>query len=327
MPRQARIDYPGALHHVIGRGIERKFIFREDREKKEFYRRLDENLIRHHIQCYGWCIMGNHFHLIIQTGKTTLSEFMRGLLTGYANFYNRINKRRGHLFQNRYKSVICDKDEYLLPLVRYIHLNPVRAGIIRYQDLTNYKWTGHYEICRGNAGLIKRREEILRIFGGRVREAVERYKDYVKDGVDLKEDFEGGGLLRSGRGLREVLKRKKEDREQYDERILGGGEFVEEVLEQTEKQEGNRKKIKTMGELLERLGRSYGVTTEAILKTRAKRVREARDMFVYLGREYLGKSVTELGRTLGIQQGSASDAVKRAREIKGREEIEASLLT
>ncbi len=127
MPRKARIDYPGALHHVIGRGIERSNILKEDADKEDFLRRLGILLRKSGMKCYAWCLMDNHFHLLLFNGDSRLSVFMSRLLTGYAVYYNKEHKRVGHLFQNRYKSIVCDRDEYLLPLIRYIHLNPVRV--------------------------------------------------------------------------------------------------------------------------------------------------------------------------------------------------------
>lgn len=113
MPRQARIDCPGALHHVIVRGIEGKDIFKEYYNKQELYTRLKKMWDKSGLRIYAWSIMSNHFHLLIQTGKTSLSEYMRALLTGYAINYNKRHKRKAYLFQNRYKSILCDRDEYL----------------------------------------------------------------------------------------------------------------------------------------------------------------------------------------------------------------------
>lgn len=98
MPRQARIDYPGALHHIIGRGIERRAIFQEEADKESFLKRLRDNLSKSSMRCFAWCVMDNHFHLLLETGKTGLSEFMRRLLTSYAVYYNVMHKRSGHLF-------------------------------------------------------------------------------------------------------------------------------------------------------------------------------------------------------------------------------------
>lgn len=321
MPRQARIDYPGALHHVIGRGIERKFIFKEDEHKREFYRRLADNLSQYSVQCYAWCIMGNHFHLLLQTGDDSVAKLMRAVLTGYAVYYNRKHKRSGYLFQNRYKAVLCDRDEYLLSLIRYIHLNPVKANMITYRVLEKYSWTGHRELCLGEKGLISSRDEILSFYGRKKQEAIQSYKQFVKDGVELEEDFEGGGLFRSGGGKWEVKKRQKDEQEMSDERILGNGGFVAEVLERVEESDTKKQKIKSAEALVEKISKYYEIPKDIILKTREKRAREARDMFLYMGSKYTGKKLTELGRMLNIGQSAASHSVRRARQLKRLEKI------
>ena len=308
---------------MIGRGIEKKYIFEQKKDKEEFHARLKHNLTQSSLKCYAWCIMGNHFHLLLQTGKTRLPDFMKRLMTGYAIYYNKRHKRVGHLFQNRYKSTVCDKEAYLLSLVRYIHLNPVQAGILEYKELRGYEWTGHREVLEdlGEESVIDR-GEILGYLGGREKESVERYKDYVKEGMGEKENYEGGGLFRSGGGKRAVAKRKQEEYEMYDDRILGKGEFVEGVLEKIEDVDRKTSKIKDIDELMAKVGKHYAVDVEMITGSREKRVREARDLVVYLGRENLGLTITAIGRILGIQQGSASDAWKRGRALKDRENIE-----
>ncbi|MBU4306164.1 MAG: hypothetical protein KJ893_11205 [Candidatus Omnitrophica bacterium] len=138
-----------------------------------------------------------------------LSEFMRRVLTGYAIYYNRVNNRTGHLFQNRYKSILCEKDEYLLPLIRYIHLNPVKAGSICLEKLEDYRWTGHREIVeKGKDGEIISKEEVLLYFGKKETEAKKRYTEFIKEGIGEKTNYEGGGLIRSGGGLESVLQRR-----------------------------------------------------------------------------------------------------------------------
>ena len=131
MPRKARIDAPGALHHIIIRGIERKPIFRDSRDDQNFIERLDIVLMDSDMPCYAWALMQNHVHLLLRTGTVSISTVMRRLLTGYAQQFNRRHNRHGHLFQNRYKSILCEEDSYLLELVRYIHLNPIRAGLVK----------------------------------------------------------------------------------------------------------------------------------------------------------------------------------------------------
>ncbi len=144
MPRQPRLDAPGALHHVIGRGIERTKIFHDDTDREDFVSRLaglgrDRSLV-----VYAWALMPNHFHLLVRTGPSSLAQSMRRLLTGYVVNFNRRHKRAGHLFQNRYKSIVCEQEPYLLEVSRYIHLNPVRGEIVPgLPALRRYPWTGH----------------------------------------------------------------------------------------------------------------------------------------------------------------------------------------
>src|SRR4030042_803874 len=128
MPRKSRIDGPGALHHIIGRGIDRNKIFLNDEDRDDFLERLAANLKRTQISCYAWALLPNHFHLLLRTGTAPVASLMRRLLTGYAVTFNLRHRRHGHLFQTRYKSILCQADAYLLELVRYIHLNPLRAG-------------------------------------------------------------------------------------------------------------------------------------------------------------------------------------------------------
>ena len=147
MPRQARLDVPGILQHVMARGIERRKIFRDDKDRKSFLNRLSIILEETQTQCYAWSLISNHFHLLLRTGPTPLSKVMRRLMTGYAVTFNKRHKRSGHLFQNRYKSVICEEDPYLLELIRYIHLNPIRSGLVNdLKELDRYPWTGHSAI-------------------------------------------------------------------------------------------------------------------------------------------------------------------------------------
>jgi putative transposase len=130
MARQAGIDAPGALHHVIVRGIARRRIFNDDDDKKDFLDRLEDILRATKTFCYAWALMQNHCHFLMRTGEVPVATVMRRLLTGYALSYNRRHRRWGHLFQNRYKSVLCQEEPYFLELVRYIHLNTdFRAGL------------------------------------------------------------------------------------------------------------------------------------------------------------------------------------------------------
>ena len=144
MPRKARIDAPGALHHIIVRGIEKKAIFRDVMDRKAFLKRLETVLTDTETGCYAWVLMRNHVHLLLRTGLTPIATVMRRLLTGYAISFNRRYRRHGHLFQNRYKSFLCEEQLYLKELVRYIHLNPLRARVVKdLNELKRYAFCGH----------------------------------------------------------------------------------------------------------------------------------------------------------------------------------------
>jgi len=326
MPRQARIDYPGALHHIIGRGIERRAIFQEEADKESFLKRLRDNLSKSSMRCFAWCVMDNHFHLLLETGKTGLSEFMRRLLTSYAVYYNVMHKRSGHLFQNRYKSIICDKEQYLLLLIRYIHLNPVKAKIVDIGNLSKYRWTGHKEMTKNKDNGIIEREEVLGYFGQRELEAQKEYERFVMEGIGLSEDYDGGGLIRSAGGITELMRRRFDEKEMYDERILGDGNFVELVHAELETEEETQKKIKDIDYLLDRISVYYQIERDELLETRKEEVRQARNILAYLANKYLGLTGSRIGKMLGIKEAAVSISREKGRQACLKDKIEEKLI-
>jgi len=159
---------------------------------------------------------------------------MRKLLTWYAQYYNRRHKRTGHLFENRYKSILCDEKNYLLALVRYIHLNPIRAGIIKtIEELDSYPWSGHRAVVGKAKYPWMDIESVLSQFGDTRRKAINEYRRFMHEGVDqgAVKELTGGGLIRSQGGWSQVLSmRRRGQAEDFDQRILGGGEFVNQIL-------------------------------------------------------------------------------------------------
>jgi putative transposase len=144
MPRKARIDAVDAVQHIMARGIEGRNIFRNNTDRADFIERLAGILKDTTTHCLAWALMPNHFHLLLRTGSMPMETVMRRLLTGYAVSFNLKYRRQGHLFQNRYKSILCQEDIYLKELVRYIHLNPLRKGIVDdLKSLDKYHWCGH----------------------------------------------------------------------------------------------------------------------------------------------------------------------------------------
>ncbi|MFH1630178.1 MAG: transposase, partial [Pseudomonadota bacterium] len=234
MPRKTRIDVPGALHHVIGRGIERREIFFDDQDRENFLERLGGLLTKTRTCCYAWAFIPNHFHLLLKTGTVPLSGIMRKLLTGYAVSFNRRHHRNGHLFQNRYKSILCQEDTYLLELVRYIHLNPLRAGLVPdYKTLGSYPFCGHSVIVGKHERDWQEVDYILEFFGKSKRTSRQKYQGFVSKGVaqGRRPELIGGGLLRSHGGWTGLKALgQKEVYRKGDERILGDSGFVDEVL-------------------------------------------------------------------------------------------------
>jgi putative transposase len=141
MARQARIEFPGALHHAISRGIERRRLFTDDVDRRKYLAILERAVGRLKFKVYAYCLMDNHVHLAIESGAVPLSRAMRSINTAYAGFFNARHRRSGYLFQGRYKAFLVDREEYLLSLVRYIHENPVKAGIAT--DPSRYPWSSH----------------------------------------------------------------------------------------------------------------------------------------------------------------------------------------
>ena len=141
MARKPRVEYPGAFYHVMTRGNRKEAIFKDDKDRLRFLRKVLEYKERYGFILYAYILMKNHIHLLIETRDAALSKIMQGLLQSYTQWYNGKYRTVGHLFQGRYKSILCDKKVYLLNLIRYIHLNCVRAGLVR--DPGEYKWSSH----------------------------------------------------------------------------------------------------------------------------------------------------------------------------------------
>jgi len=233
MPRGPRLDAPLALHHVWNRGIERCAIFRDDVDRLDFLARIEKFVRADHFVVYAWALMSNHFHFLTRTGNLSLSRSMRILQGDYARDFNKRHHRSGHLFQNRFGSALVGEDSYFLALVRYIHLNPLRAGTVAGLDaLESYPWTGHAALMGHHSVPWQDSAFVLGRFGSNVARARAAYGAFVADGLNSPEpNLDGGGLRRS-RGLWERLNPIRRGREDwsFDERIYGSSAFVRAVL-------------------------------------------------------------------------------------------------
>lgn len=302
MPRTARLDIPDLLQHVIVRGIERRDIFMDDDDRRDLVQRLQFLLEQTGVDCLAWSLMSNHFHLLLRPRQTTLAKFMRRLLTGYAVSFNLRHKRTGHLFQNRYKSLVCDEDSYLLELVRYIHLNPLRVGIVPdLSGLDRFPWSGH-SVMMGKSTLPgQNTEEVLCYFGRRVTEARRRYRSFVEDGVTMGTREDLGGSRRSS--IKEQA---------GDSRILGDSAFVERLREHDtlEKRIPAQEPIQ---EIINRVAEQFSVSPQAIFsKSRLARILDARTTVCHAATE-AGHSGAEVARHLRMTRSGVFTAMKRGK--------------
>jgi putative transposase len=326
MPRQSRIDTPAALHHIIIRGIERRVLFRNNDDREAFLDRLGELL----------SLLSNHAHLLLRTGKIPIAGVMRRLLTGYAVTFNRRYRRHGHLFQNRYKSILCEEDVYLQELVRYIHLNPLRAGLVKdLRALGTYPYSGHSVLMGKKKRNWQDRDYVLRYFGEREVEARREYASFVARGVEQgrKPELVGGGLLRSVGGWKELEELREEGiRVKGDERVLGRSEFVEEVLKEAGEGFERKTLLKRIGMDLKRLQEKVGAYTGVDAKelssgSRARSVARARAILCYLAVRRLGIACRTVGKELNISPSAVSRSVERGLEILREGNIEDKILT
>jgi len=365
MPRQARLDAPGALQHVMARGIERRKIFLDDKDRTSFLERLALILEETQTQCYAWALIPNHFHILLRIGTTPLSTVMRRLMTGYAVTFNIRHRRSGHLFQNRYKSVVCQEDTYLLELTRYIHLNPLRARLVEdLKSLDKYKWAGHSailgrrknplipalakEVPSAEGGLsfsfssgkgkkqnpvnpvnpVKKEkslaektvEDVLQFFGKSLKEARRRYRVFVEKGIKHghRTDLQGGGLIRSAGGDRaSLIGQKKEDREKADQRVLGSGDFVSEILQHAN-EDADRKKGRniSMAEVISRVCKEFDIKNdELMLDIRRAPYTHARSIISYFSINELDYSGADVAKALNVSRASVSKARSRGEKL------------
>ncbi len=312
MPRTVRIDIPDLLQHVIVRGIDRRDIFQGDNDRRLLLERLSKLLAETDTDCLAWALMSNHFHLLLCPRVTKLSVFMRRLLTGYAIVFNLQHKRSGYLFQNRYKSIVCQEDAYLLELVRYIHLNPLRAGLVKTIDeLDIYPWCGH-AVLLGNQELSGQSiDEVLVLFGQKNKSTRQKYREFVLDGIKHghRDDLVGGGLRRS-QGIRD-----SGECEAHDERILGSGQFVESLWRKTETDETLTLKI-SINDILQRAAEMLGIKVELLRqRNRIKELVDVRAAICYLAVRKCNFSGVAVARALNMTRSGVSVAVKRGGEI------------
>ena len=335
MPRKARIDAPGALHHIIVRGIERRKIFKDDTDRQNFLNRLGKVISESDTKCFAWALIPNHVHLLLRTGACPISTVMRRLLTGYAINFNSRHRRSGQLFQNRYKSILCQEDTYLLELVRYIHLNPIRARLVTdIKTLDPYPFSGHSVIMGKKKKDWQDGAYVLKLFSDKTSTARRRYKIFVQKGIQdgRRSEFTGGGLIRSSGGW-SVIKalRRANIHFKSDERILGDSDFVERVLKAADESFERKYQLKSQGydinTLADRVAEIFSIKPEEIFQPGKQPTKvKARSLLCHWAVRELGFTMTELAQKLKISQPSVSICVQRGERIAGEKDYSLTII-
>jgi REP element-mobilizing transposase RayT len=301
MGRPLRIEYAGALYHITARGNERKRIFLDGKDRKKFLGILADYHDRYGILIHSYVLMNNHYHLILETPRGNLLKVMHGLNGGYTGYFNRKYGRTGHLFQGRYKGIIVDKDSYLIPLSRYVHLNPIRAGVVERPE--QYRWSSYPGyIGRGKQQEWVEYSWILSQFGSRRIRANRKYKKYTEEA--LKNKVEG-----PFKSLRSQVILGGEEFVKGIKRMLAGKALSQEIVE--------RKRLieyPLLDEVMKEVAKAFRVDGEAI-RRKGDRANTPRRVALYLAQRYTGLGNEEIGEIFGgIHYSAVSKASGRLRE-------------
>lgn len=308
------------------RGIERRDIFVDDEDRHQLIHRVTHLVRETNASLYAWAFMPNHVHLLVRPGLSGVSKLMHRLLGWYAAFFNRCHDRQGHLMQNRFKSILVQEEAYLLELVRYLHLNPVRAGLVQtIEELDRYPWTGHSRLMGNVVAAPQDLEFVLAKFGRSIGRARRAYREFVAAGWDQgrPRDLEGSGLRRVGRCWEQVddLRRGRES-DSSDERILGDLNFVRQALVRVNggrdrprqlKRLEPRRAVETLVEMSARIWRETPLRIASARKTRS--CANARAVVCLIAVEYMGLNLSEVAAELGVSKVSAWRGVQKGRTL------------
>lgn len=304
MARPLRIEFPGAYYHVTSRGNEQKEVFKSNRDREGFLHYLETATERYGAVIHVYCLMSNHYHLLLETPRGNLSQIMRHINGAYTTYFNVKRKRAGHLFQGRYKAILVEADEYAKELSRYIHLNPVRAGLVEKPE--DHPWSSY----KGYAGKSKypvwlNRDFILGYFDQKESAAQKKYEQFVK--------------IMIGKSYESPLKSVTAST------ILGDKAFVTEVIE---KYLDRKKRDRNLPSLRKLPGeRSIKDICEAVDASAEGNKKLAKGISIYLCHRYSGVRLKEIGGYFGISESGITRASQRFGEkIEGDKALKKLLL-
>jgi REP element-mobilizing transposase RayT len=290
MARSLRIEFPGAFYHVTSRGNERKAVFKSLRDREKFLSYLESATERYGAAIHVYCLMDNHYHLLLETPSGNLSTIMQHINGAYTTYFNAKRERSGHLFQGRYKAILVDADEYAKELSRYIHLNPVRAAIVKTPE--EYKWSScRYYTLRRKAPVWLQRGFILNYFDTRPTAAMKMYRDFVHMLVDQEYESPLSKLPHSV--------------------ILGSGEFVDEIKDRFLRGKQPDRELPALREITDRPGLDViKQVVDSVLQSDEKLARQVK---LFLCHRYSGKKLREIGNQFGVSESAVTQASRRIR--------------
>jgi len=273
---------------------------------------------------FAWALIPNHAHMLLKTGLVPISHFMSRLLTGYAVWFNKRYQRHGQLFQNRYKSILCQENLYLKELVRYIHLNPLRAKLVEdMKQLDRHPWCGHSVLMNRIYRPWQNVNYIYGLFSDRRRSAITRYRAFIEKGIahGRRPDLIGGGLLRSIGGWTELKGyRQAGIRIKGDERILGDSTFVEDALQTAKEKFDPKYDLKyreyDFDRVVQRVADVLGMKAEGVLTFgKSPQTVTARSLLCFWVHRKLGMTTIEISKRLNICQSAVSRSSMRGQQI------------
>ncbi len=287
MTRPLRIEYPDAFYHVTSRGNEQKDIFKSQRDREKFLSYLESAVVRYGAVIHAWCLMGNHYHLLLETPAGNLSQIMKHVNGAYTTYFNVKRKRAGHLFQGRYKAILVEADEYAAELSRYIHLNPLRVGMVVKPE--EYQWSSY----RNYTGQSKaqdwlKTDFILGCFSGNNSEAKTRYRRFVEELIDNEYDSPLKATIAST--------------------VLGSPQFVNEVSARELGEKRDERNVPAVKDLTPRFS-----IDEIITKIEAELGGEKhlKNICIYCCQQHSGAKLKEIGERFGISDAAVSQANRR----------------
>jgi putative transposase len=319
MPRKARLNQPGLTHHIMARTFNELLLFGDDADRTFYLSCLSRRIKETGFICYAWVLMDTHVHLLMRTTEKPLWQVMKPLNCDYAHYYNKKYNRRGPLFSDRYKSIATQDQYYLEHLIRYIHLNPIRAGICKtVRHLDRYPWSGHRAIMENANNGFQEVNQVLRRFGKTTGEAQKKYREFIKDGVGVSSEEEFLSAVRASN-----TGRRGKDASHFW--VIGDAAFQKSVFKKDTQNRLTLARYKKEGisleDVLKKTARKTEVNEKLILcKSKRTPQAAARMIFCYLARE-LGFPTRETGTFLGVQQAAVSNAARYGAVLAHKQKI------